>query len=118
MGDRTKLEETIQKYNIDKVVIAMPSLARNKVKELYDKSSACDVKVQIMPDIDDILAGRKEVSMLKNIDLEDLLGRDPVVLDSEEVSNAINNKTILVTGAGGSIGSEIVRRSASSALKR
>ncbi|WP_424960676.1 polysaccharide biosynthesis protein [Macrococcus bovicus] len=110
VGDRTKLEETIQKYNIDKVVIAMPSLARNKVKELYDKSSACDVKVQIMPDIDDILAGRKEVSMLKNIDLEDLLGRDPVVLDSEEVSNAINNKTILVTGAGGSIGSEIVRQ--------
>lgn len=109
-GNRSILRQAIDKYEIDKVVIAMPSLARNKLKELYDICIECGVDVQIMPNIDDVLTGKKEVSHLQNIDLEDLLGRDPVKLDSNGVRDALNNKTVLITGAGGSIGSEIVRQ--------
>ncbi len=109
-GSRSILKEAIAKYDIDKVVIAIPSLAQNKLKELYDISIESGVDVQIMPNIDDVLTGKKQVSYLKNIDLEDLLGREPVRLDSKGIRDTINSKTILITGAGGSIGSEIVRQ--------
>lgn len=110
IGTRQVLKSSIEKYNINKVVIAIPSLTKNKLKELHDICVECGVNVQIMPNIDDVLTGKKEVSHLKNIDLEDLLGRDPVKLDSEGIRDLLNNKTILITGAGGSIGSEIVRQ--------
>ncbi|TDM12385.1 polysaccharide biosynthesis protein [Macrococcus lamae] len=109
-GNRALLKEAIANYKIDKVVIAIPSLAQNKLKELYDISMESGVNVQIMPNIDDVLTGKKQVSYLKNIDLEDLLGREPVRLDSKGIRDVINSKTILITGAGGSIGSEIVRQ--------
>ncbi|RXK18815.1 nucleoside-diphosphate sugar epimerase/dehydratase [Macrococcus sp. DPC7161] len=110
IGTRQQLKSSIEKYNINKVVIAIPSLTKNKLKELHEICVECGVNVQIMPNIDDVLTGKKEVSHLKNIDLEDLLGRDPVKLDSEGIRDLLNNKTILITGAGGSIGSEIVRQ--------
>ncbi|WP_414056011.1 polysaccharide biosynthesis protein [Macrococcus equi] len=118
MGSRNDLRESIDKYAIDKVILAIPSLAQYKLKELYDICIESGVKVQIMPNIDDVLTGKKEVSHLKNIDLEDLLGRDPVRLDAGGIRDVINNKTILITGAGGSIGSEIVRQASSFGPKR
>lgn len=118
MGSRNDLRASIDKYNIDKVILAIPSLTQYKLKELYDICIESGVKVQIMPNIDDVLTGKKEVAHLKNIDLEDLLGRDPVRLDSDGIRDEINNKTILITGAGGSIGSEIVRQASSFGPKR
>lgn len=109
-GDRSKLESAINKYDIEKVVIAIPSLASNKLKELYEVCNEYNIVVQIMPNIDDVLTGKKEVSNLKNIALEDLLGRSPVELDSTGIGEVLNNKTVLITGAGGSIGSEITRQ--------
>lgn len=118
MGSRNDLRASIDKYDIDKVILAIPSLTQYKLKELYDICIESGVKVQIMPNIDDVLTGKKEVAHLKNIDLEDLLGRDPVRLDSDGIRDEINNKTILITGAGGSIGSEIVRQASSFGPKR
>ncbi|WP_414051201.1 polysaccharide biosynthesis protein [Macrococcus animalis] len=118
MGSRNDLRAAIDKYEIDKVILAIPSLAQYKLKELYDICIESGVKVQIMPNIDDVLTGKKEVAHLKNIDLEDLLGRDPVKLDAGGIRDVINNKTLLITGAGGSIGSEIVRQASSFGPKR
>src|SRR5699024_4013386 len=64
----------------------------------------------IMPNIDDIMSGRVEVNALKKVEVEDLLGREPVELDTEGIEEQVRDKVILITGAGGSIGSEIVRQ--------
>ncbi len=68
------------------------------------------VELLKMPNIEDVMSGELEVNQLKKVEVEDLLGRDPVELDMDMISNELTNKTILVTGAGGSIGSEICRQ--------
>ncbi|CEA00494.1 UDP-N-acetyl-alpha-D-glucosamine C6 dehydratase [Jeotgalicoccus saudimassiliensis] len=109
-GKREDIQQLIKKYDIQKVVIAIPSLSKSELKEIHSLASADNVEVMIMPNIDDIMSGRIEVNALKKVEVEDLLGREPVELDSEEIEEQVRDKIILVTGAGGSIGSEIVRQ--------
>ena len=109
-GKREELQQLIKKYDIQKVVIAIPSLSKSELKEIHSLSMNENVEVMIMPNIDDIMSGRIEVSVLKKVEVEDLLGREPVELDMEGIEDQIRDKVILVTGAGGSIGSEIVRQ--------
>ncbi|QNR09006.1 polysaccharide biosynthesis protein [Macrococcoides canis] len=109
-GNRKDIKRIVQKYEIEKIVIAIPSLSKSELNKIYNIANESNADVFIMPNIDDVLAGNIEVSQLKKVEVEDLLGREPVVLNSEEIFEQINKKTILVTGAGGSIGSEIVRQ--------
>lgn len=109
-GKRDDIQQLIKKYDIQKVVIAIPSLSKSELKEIHELAVTENVEVMIMPNIDDIMAGRVEVNALKKVGVEDLLGRDPVELDFEGIEEQIRDKVILVTGAGGSIGSEIVRQ--------
>ncbi|MDJ1088761.1 polysaccharide biosynthesis protein [Macrococcoides caseolyticum] len=109
-GNRYDISKLVQKYEIQKIVIAIPSLSKSELNKIYDIANECKIDVFTMPNIDDVLAGKLEVSKLKKVEVEDLLGREPVVLDTHAIKNQIENKTILVTGAGGSIGSEIVRQ--------
>lgn len=109
-GKREDIQQLIKKYDIQKVVIAIPSLSKSELKEIHQLSSAENVDVMIMPNIDDIMSGRVEVNKLKKVEVEDLLGREPVNLDHEGIEEQVRDKVILVTGAGGSIGSEIVRQ--------
>lgn len=94
----------------DLLVIAMPSASKSRIKEIYEKLSVYFIKIKILPSLDQILAGKDFTTQLKNISVEDLLARHPQDLDKEKISSFIKNKTILVTGAGGSIGSEICRQ--------
>src|SRR5699024_5232770 len=103
-GTREDIKQLIKKYDIQKVVIAIPSLSKSELKEIHNLSSVDNVEVMIMPNIDDIMTGRVEVSSLKKVEVEDLLGREPVKLDTDGIEEQIRHKTILVTGAGGSIG--------------
>ncbi len=109
-GNRNDIRQLIDKYSIQKVVIAIPSLSKSELNRIHALTNVDGVEVMTMPNIEDVLSGRLEVNMLKRVEVEDLLGREPVELDIEGIGEQVTGKTILVTGAGGSIGSEIVRQ--------
>lgn len=109
-GNREDIQKLIKKYDIKKVIIAIPSLSKKELNDIHDLSISEGIEVMSMPNIDDVMSGSLEVSSLKKVEVEDLLGREPVELDSEEIEGQICDRTVLVTGAGGSIGSEIVRQ--------
>lgn len=109
-GGRNDIQHLIKKYGIEKVVIASPSLSKSELNEIHSLSVYEGVEVMIMPNIDDVMSGSVEVNDLKKVEVEDLLGREPVELDTEGIEHQVRDKVILVTGAGGSIGSEIVRQ--------
>lgn len=95
---------------VEMVTIAIPSLSREKLRELFELVESSHVKVSTMPSMEELASGKTSVSKLKKIDVVDLLGRDEVELDIESIQDQITGKVILVTGAGGSIGSEICRQ--------
>jgi len=108
---KAKLKKIIDDGNkFDLLVIAMPSASKSRMKEIYEKLSYYFVKIKILPSLDQILEGKDFTTQLKNISVEDLLARHPQDLDKNKISSFIQNKTVLVTGAGGSIGSEICRQ--------
>lgn len=110
LGALKDIPELIEKYDIQMVTIAIPSLSRKKLRRIFELVESARVKVNTMPSIEELASGKISVSKLKTIDVVDLLGRDEVKLDIESIKDQIADKVILVTGAGGSIGSEICRQ--------
>ncbi|RXA63939.1 polysaccharide biosynthesis protein [Enterococcus hirae] len=110
LGALKDIPELIEKYDIQMVTIAIPSLSRKKLRRIFELVESACVKVNTMPSIEELASGKISVSKLKTIDVVDLLGRDEVKLDIESIKDQITDKVILVTGAGGSIGSEICRQ--------
>ena len=104
------IPELVKKFQIKKIIIAIPTLSQKRLNEINEICNIEDVELFKMPNIEDVLSGEIEVNQLKKVEVEDLLGRDPVELDMALISKELTNKTILVTGAGGSIGSEICRQ--------
>ncbi|PTI71935.1 polysaccharide biosynthesis protein [Mammaliicoccus vitulinus] len=104
------IPELVKKFNIKKIIIAIPTLSQQRLREINKLCEGSDVEVFKMPNIENVMSGEIEVNQLKKVDVEDLLGRDPVELDMASISKELTHKTILVTGAGGSIGSEICRQ--------
>ena len=88
----------------------MPSLDKSTSKELMQRCLDTGIRTQTMPLIEDLLTGKVSVNEIRDVKIEDLLGRDEVELDLNAISSKLTNKRILVTGAGGSIGSEICRQ--------
>jgi len=110
VGKIRDIPEVVEKEEINHIVIAIPSLTRSELQGIVDICSSTDVKVQKIPKIEDIMTGKVSVSSLRNVEVEDLLGREPVKLDTRMIKETIQDETIMVTGAGGSIGSEICRQ--------
>ena len=110
LGALKDIPELIEKYDIQMVTIAIPSLSRKKLRRIFELVESARVKVNTMPSIEELASGKISVSKLKTIDVVDLLGRDEVKLDIESIKDQITDQVILVTGAGGSIGSEICRQ--------
>lgn len=104
------LEELIQKFNITDVLLALPSVNRKRRNDIIAYVRSCKVHVRTLPSMTDLAKGKISVSDIRELDIEDLLGRDPVEPNSALLQKNITNKTILVTGAGGSIGSELCRQ--------
>ncbi|MCE5097097.1 polysaccharide biosynthesis protein [Staphylococcus devriesei] len=100
----------VNKYRIKRIIIAIPTLKPTRLKEINDICNSTGIELFKMPNIEQVLAGELEVNQLKRVEVEDLLGREPVELDMAMISKELTHKTILVTGAGGSIGSEICRQ--------
>ena len=96
--------------DVSQAIIAMPEASHVVRRKAMSAASAAGLKVMTVPAFDDIVSGRVTVSQLRQVELDDLLGRDPVVLDSAGLSDLLSGKVVLVTGAGGSIGSELCRQ--------
>ncbi len=110
LGKTEDIPEIVEAKNIDHIIIAIPSLSKHEIQKIYQECSKTKAQTKIMPMIEDIVTGKVSVNQFRDVQVEDLLGRDPVNLDIQSISKKITGKTILVTGAGGSIGSEICRQ--------
>lgn len=104
------IPELVKKFQIKKIIIAIPTLSQKRLNEINRICNIEGVELFKMPYIEDVLSGEIEVNQLKKVEVEDLLGRDPVELDMALISKELTDKTILVSGAGGSIGAEICRQ--------
>lgn len=107
LGKVKDIPQIVEKEKIEHIVIAIPSLRNGALEEIVVECNKTNVKVQMIPRIEDLMTGRVSVSHLKNVEVEDLLGREPVELDINAISDYVTDNTIMVTGAGGSIGSEL-----------
>ncbi len=107
---KTKLKDLLKDKKFDLLVIAMPLAPASRIKEIYDRLHDYFHKIKVLPQLTDILRDQPFSSQLKKISVGDLLARHPQDLDKEKISSFIENKIVLITGAGGSIGSEIVRQ--------
>lgn len=110
LGGISSIEEIVKSKNIENIIIAIPSLSKKELNEIFQECSKTSAKTQIMPLIEDVMLGKVTVNSFRDVQVEDLLGREPVQLDTASISEKLTGKTILVTGAGGSIGSEICRQ--------
>lgn len=110
---KIKLKEVVNEDNkYDLLVIAMPIASKERIKEIHENLSPYFHKIKILPSIDEILQDKNFATQLKDISVEDLLARHPKDLDTKQIEKFIKNKKVLITGAGGSIGSEIARQCA------
>lgn len=109
-GNRYDIPYIVGDQEIDLILIAIPSLDAKNKAEIIEICKNTNCKLQIIPGMYEILSGDATVSRIKDVDLEDLLGRDPIQLDNKGISDYIEGRTILVTGGGGSIGSELCRQ--------
>lgn len=110
VGGSDRIAQTVEKYQIENIVIAIPSLKQKELHRIFEECSKTNAKTQIIPKLEDLMTGKISVNQFREVQVEDLLGRDPVELDIGSISEYVSGKTVLVTGAGGSIGSEICRQ--------
>jgi len=109
-GTTKDISRIVQEKQIDVIILAIPSLGKLGIQEVYNRCVNLNVKIKTMPKIEDVMLGKVAVNDVRPIKIEDLLGREEVTLDLPTLSDKLSKKIILVTGAGGSIGSEICRQ--------
>jgi FlaA1/EpsC-like NDP-sugar epimerase len=110
LGGLNELARRAEHFGIERVIIAMPSSSHQQRQRVIQLCNEAKVQVLTVPSFDDLMTGKVSVSQLRAIELDDLLGRDPVLLDTTGLHGLLHNKTVMVTGAGGSIGSELCRQ--------
>ncbi|MBD2872050.1 polysaccharide biosynthesis protein [Paenibacillus arenilitoris] len=110
VGGVAKIAEIAQKHEIDNIVIAIPSLNKKQLNTIFTECAKTKAKTQIIPMLEDLATGKVSVNQFRDVQVEDLLGREPVELDIDSISGYVTQKVVLVTGAGGSIGSEVCRQ--------
>ena len=119
VGGRDTILENAQRYGITEIIIAIPSASKaeqRKILEICQKVPNCDLK--ILPGVYQLVNGDVTVSKLRHVEIEDLLGRDPVQITTEKIGRYVSDKVVLVTGGGGSIGSELCRQIAANGVRQ
>jgi FlaA1/EpsC-like NDP-sugar epimerase len=109
-GPVSQLEDVVRRLGIEEVITALPTARGKIIRDIMQRSSAAGVRNRTVPGLYEILSGAKSVSSLRSIQIEDLLRRDPIQTDLEMVSTLVTDRKVLITGAGGSIGSELCRQ--------
>jgi FlaA1/EpsC-like NDP-sugar epimerase len=110
LGATEQVRDLCERYAVDEVLIAMPSAPQRKIRHLVELCHGMNLRFRTVPAVSDLIEGRVEVSQIRPVDIEDLLGRDPVTLDTEAIGRYVQGKVVMVTGAGGSIGAEMCRQ--------
>ncbi len=110
IGSRDKIVEICKQKSVDEIFFAISKINKKAKKEILAICQETGKKIRILPTTEDIIRNKNMFQNLRDVDIEDILGRDPVVLDNKKIANVIKGKTVLVTGAGGSIGSELCRQ--------
>ena len=110
LGTTDDLAKLVDELAIEQVVIAIDQAQGKEIRRIMDVCTSIPVKAMIVPSLNEIAHGRVSVSRIRDVQIEDLLGRDPVELDDQNLHEFLSGKTVMVTGAGGSIGSELVRQ--------
>ena len=118
MGTRNDIGFLARELNVDEIIVALPSVPQSEVREILQICQETGCKLKVMPGIYQMINGEVSVSRLRKVEIEDLLGREPIKLQVESVMGYVAGKTILVTGGGGSIGSELCRQIAAHNPKR
>lgn len=118
VGTRKNIKECTTLYNIDEIIIAMPSVTKKEIRKIVEICKETECSLKILPGIYQLMNGEVSVSKLRNVEIEDLLGREPVKVDLNSIMGYIKDKVILVTGGGGSIGSELCRQLAAHGPKQ
>lgn len=110
LGGVHQIKDVVESLNIQNIVISIPSLRKKELNKIFNECRKTNARTQIIPMLEDLMTGKISVNEIRNVEVEDLLGREPVELDTNSIANYLTNNTVLVTGAGGSIGSEICRQ--------
>ncbi|MCR4902208.1 MAG: polysaccharide biosynthesis protein [Butyrivibrio sp.] len=110
VGGRDKIIECADLYDIDEIIVAIPSATRTQMKEILAICKETDCKLRSLPGVYQLVNGEVNVSKLRDVEVEDLLGREPITVDIDSIAGYVQGKTVLVTGGGGSIGSELCRQ--------
>lgn len=110
LGGTADLERLVHEHRIQLLVIAIRSATADQMRRIVERCTATGTEFRIIPSLQDLLDGRAAIGQLREVEIEDLLGREPVHLDLEQVRGDLEGKTVLITGAGGSIGSELARQ--------
>ena len=118
VGGRDDILSSVKKYNVDEIYYAIPTSTNTQKKEILNICRETGCLIKVLPGIQQIVNGDVSINMLKNVAIEDLLGRDTIIVNNNEIANYISNKVVLVTGGGGSIGSELCRQIASHSPKQ
>ena len=110
LGASERIKEIAQKRNVDEIAIAMPSATHKQLRRVIALCQGANLRFSTVPDLVSIASGKVKVSQMREVDINDLLGRVPVTLDLEQIKAFIEGKVVMITGAGGSIGSEMCRQ--------
>ena len=113
VGGRDRIIECADIFGIDEIIVAMPSISRAELSEILDICKETNCKLRSLPGMYQLVNGEVSVSKLRDVEVEDLLGRDPIEVDMDSILGYVKGKRVLVTGGGGSIGSELCRQIAS-----
>lgn len=110
VGGRDDIISVAGKYRIDEIIIAMPSASKKEIKEILDTCKETKCKLKMLPGIYELIDEKVSIKEIRDVDISDVLGREEIKVDMEEISSYITGKTVMITGAGGSIGSELCRQ--------
>jgi FlaA1/EpsC-like NDP-sugar epimerase len=110
VGGVKRIAWAVEEFKIDNIIIAIPSLNKRDLNLMFQECAKTKAKTLILPMLEDLVTGKLTVNQFRDVQVEDLLGREPIVLDTSSISEYLTHKVVMVTGAGGSIGSEICRQ--------
>lgn len=109
-GNHLAIKQMARRYGVDEIIIAIPSAGKKVIQNIVNECNKTRCKLKILPGLSDLINEKVSISKLRDVDIEDLLGREPVQVNLREISGYIEGKIVLVTGGGGSIGSELCRQ--------
>ncbi len=110
VGGRDRIQEMAEKYGINEIIVAMPSVSKKEISQILNLCQSTKAELKIMPGVYQLVTGEVKIEKIRNVEIEDLLGREQVKINLDSVINYVKGKVVLVTGGGGSIGSELCRQ--------